>query len=128
MNATELRLGNWVNCHFQTTNFNAKVLAISLTNDISVMDGNRVNQYGSEGNVDPIPLTPEILEKAGFEAGLRASIIRVWIKGNFIINDHDGLNFQWKCLTEVAIIELKYVHQLQNLCHSLTGNELNIQL
>lgn len=79
------------------------------------------------GDTTPIPLTTEILEKAGF------------IKGYFTTGDQNIF-----CDPEQGVILLqgndsstydqsfncvcKYLHELQNLIFALTGEELNIQL
>lgn len=72
---------------------------------------------------EPIPLTEEILFKAGFVKQGMAYIISVpkkfhvtkWSDGRFM---YDGfLN-----------TEIKHVHQLQNLYFALTGEELPINL
>ena len=84
-----------------------------------------------------IPITPEILEKCGFcnyqefnsdfdENGLYILHNEVIIHSykdekfyyGFLSNDDDNLSFG---------IEVKSVHQLQNLIHALTGEELNYQ-
>jgi len=67
-----------------------------------------------EDQIDPIPLTMEILEKCGFSGA--------WTT----INGLDG-NLMGVKLPELEY-EIKYVHQLQNLYFALTGNELNITL
>lgn len=73
----------------------------------------------------PIPLTEEILIKAGFERkngyGLRHSKISfIAIK----VADAQGYHFK---STDINI-EIATLHQLQNLFYSLTGTELKIQL
>ena len=73
MKAKELMIGDWV-C--VTKNFTKKYHKIrALSNDEgSVLRGIYVNEYGvknhsifSPNDTEPIPLTPEILEKNGFE-------------------------------------------------------------
>jgi len=78
----------------------------------------------SDIDAEPIPLTPEILEKAGFD---------IDIDGYFVIK---------KCLywLDEGVIQIslghaplfncpcKFVHQLQNLYFALTGEELPIEL
>ena len=73
MKAKELMIGDWV-C--VTKNFTQKYHKIrALSNDEgSVLRGIYVNEYGvknhsifSPNDTEPIPLTPEILEKNGFE-------------------------------------------------------------
>ena len=74
--------------------------------------------------IKPIPLTPEILEKCGFE------------KDNDGIYSKLGFMF-W--LDDIGVMQLalnyspicnapcKYVHQLQNLIYALTGEEITFK-
>ena len=83
---------------------------------------------------DPIPLTPEILEKAGFKKwGHSENDVNYMLThenfGLATISWHSSGNH---CYLEFestsASQEIKYVHQLQNLVHALTGEELKIDL
>lgn len=79
---------------------------------------------------EPIPLTPEILEKCGFEKqdDGDGGYYRELLSENgilFVEGDKKGY-------TDVFIdcweqIRVRYLHQLQNLYYSLTGTELNYQ-
>jgi len=73
--------------------------------------------------IEPIPLTEEWLVKLGFEKNETG----FYYKGRFTYHNEYG----WKILEQwvknwVGVSELKYVHQLQNLYFSLTGEELTI--
>lgn len=133
--ANELRIGNWLFFkNMITPNTFIQVDAWfmrQLVNDIN--DKNpKVN-----GFYQPIPLTPKRLEKLGFsnyqklncdfeENGLyilhNEVIIHSYKDGKFyygfLANDDDNLSFG---------IEIKSVHQLQNLIYALTGEELTYQ-
>jgi hypothetical protein len=77
-------------------------------------------------NFQPIPLTPEILRKCGFEANNGKRLINdVWL----VIHENEANIYDlYKNETVQMRIELKYLHQLQNLYFALTQTELNIQL
>jgi hypothetical protein len=109
INANELRIGNWVKIgHHQTTVFHI---------------------IGDEDFFEPIPLTPEILEKCGFKempskgfnkvvrVRLKTIELSVFLNGNIYL-ERQG---------EDILLPLKYthLHQLQNLYFALTGEELN---
>lgn len=100
---------------------------------------------GNEGDVweenikdlKPIPLTDDILVKAGFSIG-GYNIVEVthpdYPRLFFVIID-DTASVGWnynvsgtlkEC--EGSMIEIKYLHQLQNLFKSLTGNDLKIEV
>jgi hypothetical protein len=80
----------------------------------------------------PIPLTPEILEKAGFIQHHDDCYLQpIYIKKIF-----GNPPFVWGVYPEVLgsgivindAMQLHYVHQLQNLYFALTGEELPIEL
>ena len=132
MDANELRIWNWV-----------------------LNGGNKPVQCSSERICDidnkiliasPIPLSPEILEKAGFkkydwqDAYFTGTIFghlyihfykeRIITRFANVLKDEVGhkmisLGFVGKQTSSDNII---YLHQLQNLYFALTGEELNINL
>ena len=65
----------------------------------------------------PIPLTQEWLFKFGFEKAYETC----YQYKDFILND------KFIMMDIDITIQLKYVHQLQNLYHALTGEELTIK-
>lgn len=81
----------------------------------------RVRLHQSE----PIPLTPEILEKCGFKLD-----VEVYEQAGFypcIIKNK--MNEGWRMdFGEYVTNELNYLHQLQNLYFALTGTELEINI
>lgn len=107
--AKELRVGNYVMRNGKT------VTVWELCID---EDRGRIN-YISESLYDPIPLTPELLVKAG----VKEVAPNVW--------SIDSLIMQFKDEVLLAIIDrgvkLPYLHQLQNLYFALTGEELNVK-
>jgi hypothetical protein len=109
--ANELRLGNWIynnNVEYQVTPYVIEELWASV-----------------RGWVQPIPLTEEWLIKFGFESFHKRDFKK---KGLFIttyfatpqtlVDDDFG---------NKRVLELKYVHQLQNLYFALTNQELEIK-
>lgn len=132
INANELRLGNSVL-------FNGVIKESIDFYDLQLIhDG--VDAY------EPVPLTPEILEKCGFEKIphlILSSSYRYSLGRNryLSINDCGTPNEMW-FLTEEEGNDLKhivtirnydydkgsYLHQLQNLIFELIGKELSITL
>lgn len=106
--ANELRLGNWV---------------------LDVYD-NKVKVTIIDDTVDwakPIPLTPEILEKSGFVKQMEWTYcieIQVGQKLVYYLGEK-GWSIGNKNYSDFE--NLKYLHQLQNLYHALTGEELEIK-
>lgn len=102
-----------------------------------------INQYncdlympGSEADdfcfdleeLEPIPLTPEILEAAGFERGCPYSK-NGWTAPEQAFFFEDDNNFDPREMSSgrVFSVEIKHLHQLQNLYFALTGTELTIK-
>lgn len=116
MKANELRIGNWV-------------MVFPVKNPQQVCDVmfdsvNTESVFGQHyGEVDPIPLTEDWLLKFGFN--------RRQIKDLISYNTNQLELYQYasnnnKIFFEYADgeVQLKYVHQLQNLHFALTGMEL----
>lgn len=75
----------------------------------------------------PIPLTEDILLNAGFEFDYKGFIYKEPIDGyRMRLRTGDGV-FEYRLNTNYSI-KIQYLHQLQNLFKSLTGNELEINL
>ncbi len=80
--------------------------------------------------INPIPLTPEILEKCGFEKKYSHSNLSKYVgNGTLYWNDVMSLSYAFGHDYEEEPIEhTQYLHQLQNLYFALTGEELKINL
>jgi len=117
MEATELRIGNWVivneECQIEAIVHDA--VCISTRFETYVLD-----------DVKPIPLTEEWLVRFGFEikkgawgtsAEIRIGRVRYVLYQNrnvWSINPTDGFR-----------VDFKYIHTVQNHYFALTGQELN---
>ena len=120
MEATELRIGNWV--YNQTTASYQQVYPMMIPQIHSIQ------KEGRGTNITPIPLTEEILLKCGFQmfrgefwnsvsSSMDISIVILENKFYFVVN------------SEYAITKhFIYVHELQNIYFALTGEELSINL
>lgn len=76
--------------------------------------------------LEPIPLTPTILEECGKVEGRCFFIQDDFSRVEFLMwSDVIDGKYYFECGT--YRIEVRYLHQLQNLYHSLTGKELNYQ-
>lgn len=118
-----LRVGNWLlhnNKPFEVIDICAYVDADSE------YDGWLISAVRIE-ELQPIELTPEILEKAGFEKEGITTIM----KDDFPVyfKRHNSNLQAWAFyISNPLKLECKYLHQLQNLYHSFTGTELEIDL
>ncbi len=117
----ELRLFNWVEykIHGKDEWIAAPVVSLNLD---------------SGKHFRPIPLTPEILEKCGFEK--RSSIdlpeLFEYVLDeetlNLILTHEGGSFFYWNHSCLMVDPSFNYVHELQNFIFALTGEELEINL
>jgi hypothetical protein len=85
----------------------------------------------TEAPLNPIPLTPEWLERCGFkwhslpdsEGNEHNVYTTKWGDFDLTMFDNDILE-----LESVRMPHIKHLHQLQNLYFALTGEELKIEL
>ena len=136
MKATELMIGDWV-----------MVKVLSQIPDTYVLHTWTANDYSRDFQVKSIPLTPEILEKNGFdpETFLTSEWERkVYFKefpgcvvepadsGKYIFGTtkywsktySDGSPIDWGTMYDSRICNLQYVHELQHALRLCGLNEL----
>ena len=118
IDAKDLRIGNWVKFLNKTFQVGAG----------TIEDCQKANDSDSPYKYEPIPLTPEILEKCGFERGIIFINRGLELQIDFYKNRIDARitlldNFDGD--KGADIIEIKYLHDLQNLYYALTKQELN---
>lgn len=126
----ELRIGNLVafkGFHVGDLKYEAgiyRISSIGSDNTIRLYNQEPKKHFGCFKNtfIDPIPLTEEWLLKLGFDNQLTLK------SGPFSIektNRHGvRLTFTNEFCKNAFKPEINFVHQLQNLCFSLTGEEL----
>ena len=136
INIKELRIGNLVSSSLKITNIVYKVSGLDLKDSFNGLDGviTIVKNEGISNPVtvwcqclEPIPLTPELLEKCGFEYdngrecwGMDRECIDINISPKEIGIEVDC----W----ENSLIKCNYLHQLQNMHYAITGKELEVKL
>lgn len=127
MKAEELRIGNIVSYKGEP----ARVTMIGQYGIQALGTDNVINAKFGTPDIEPIPLTPEILEKAGFvkvpkrEGIYRRGLIQLYhvgVGGTLCYIEYSPEEY---CYLHVVI---RYVHQLQNLIFTLTSSELPINL
>lgn len=119
MKANEVRIGNWVNYNVKPVRVNAIGSGTMLA-----VTGNDKDGSVKYEELEPILLTPEILEAAGLsdceDFGGDYTYIR---------KEDDSEHYLLVChCVAVSPKPIEYVHQLQNLHFALTGEELSIKL
>ena len=117
MKANELRIGNFVSL---------ALLDDSLRQNVS-LNKNQLIGIIKEGTYlsDPIPITQKWLLELGFEILLNKNSFFAEKKAPkwFVLTKTDD-GFK---LAFFNVPSIKYIHQLQNLYFSLTGDELTIK-
>lgn len=150
----ELRIGNWVSGQNDPE---MKVVEIS-EGSVQLRFFGADEDYGDwsydDEDLKPIPLTPDILEKCGFDKNKIKKVTRFvdsiddidpsdknkytyWWDIPIPKNDHvedlprftlvqfgKGTDIFWKY--QMLSVKVKYLHQIQNLYYALTGEELEI--
>lgn len=128
MQANELRIGNLIQLYRKPEDKDKTIETIKSVYYYDerswyyaeISDGFVVN---IDTGILPIELTEEWLVKLGF-SGVNVFSLKnnewflIWNKKNSFTYDHECYQI------EIPDIELKYVHQLQNLYFALTGKEL----
>lgn len=127
MYAKELKYNNWV-IYNPYGNLPGVFKQVKGLNKTHVWFSDYTNDGSTIHLCNPIPITPEILEKCGFEYWTLDHDCTdpndaYWVhkKMKFAIN-----NIKWT--VQKLDVKLSYLHQLQNLYFALTGEELEINL
>ena len=124
MKASELRIGNLVSSK------NADAFTVTGIKDRNIYVEGYSTEYGHDIAISllrinqafPIELTPEWLERMGFEKAFNG----YWDdKDEFrIYEDGEGILYLGE---RIPCNRIKYIHQLQNLYFALTGLEIEIK-
>lgn len=118
----DLRIGNWIS-------------VTDVMYRINVISGTKVYFEGHKRSVkkeelQPIPITPEILEKAGFARRGQTSLYdKVPVEGfTYHIYWNKIMIFQTpdNTLCHWLNTRITFLHQLQNLYYSLTSKEISV--
>lgn len=112
MDIKELSIGNWVRYDFpEIGKRNIQVNSIDEEDNHIGAGGVGASAWSDVSEFEPIPLTPEILEKNGFEENCGR-----WYNSEALM-EFEQYKDGW-CRTincgEYSVYFIKYVHQLQN--------------
>lgn len=87
----------------------------------------RPEMYTIEDNIEGIPLTPEILEKSGWEQEYYAPIIYGHVGHGIEISLSQTTKRHSVVFNDVPLCEIQYVHQLQHILWAL-GEDANLTI
>ena len=133
MEAKDFRIGNWVHdpihnkADFQIEFFLGALCFQPITNDPDEELTLNIEECA------PVPLTEEWLERLGFETNMNGEPqIKTTVADlSLSIANTKFRGVVWHCENGCKWYQLNkntlYVHQLQNLYHALTGEELTIK-
>jgi hypothetical protein len=131
MKAQELRIGNWVEHEGAHTTIDALWYENAQMQPYRALLGKERSRMGTALiNINPIPLSPEVLTACGFEIPSQVKFLNkdwyICIEPNGVyIQVEKNDTFDYGICERLAVSETKYLHQLQNLIYCLTGEELN---
>lgn len=138
MEAKELRIGNLVK--YSLSNIPQEIKSVINVHGEYIVSFQNSEFSNTIDKIKPIPLTEEFLLKLGFERG-GYNLLEVWhpnnprfsMVGYLGAKDDDdflGWNYDSSGNSEEewakSRIDIKYIHQLQNLYFALTGEELTL--
>lgn len=125
IDARELRIGNWISGKNDPY---MKVVSINVSGDVELRFNGVDSDYGDwhyeEGDLHGIPLSTEILVVAGFSRDGNH-----WYHRNLSLPVQKTISGGEMVLVPNPLycLSIEFVHQLQNLYYSLTGQELVIK-
>jgi hypothetical protein len=133
--ANELRISNWFLCNLFSADEYYQVETIERE---GVKYGSQDSYVIPYSYVEPISLTPEILEKVGFKIKQKQGFATEWhhCDGDFEIDEVTNMYQEGVKLEGYAVFAsewtigtpFQYLHQLQNVFFALTGEELPVNL
>ena len=127
INIKEIRIGNLIQFN---KDFDVKYHKVEIFTAVSINE--RTSEWFS-----PIPITPEILKKCGFNKSDKSELwgllkfSETWdwfIMKDISINKPTDDTYLVQFGNAGIMPPCKYVHQLQNLYFALTGEEIQINL
>lgn len=128
--AQDLRVGNLLKLKEHNGVF--KVLEIQQ-DTINIVSNNSIQRVCYLRRMEPIPLTPEWLERAGFEPNYVEDIGNgYWSHKQESFELRNYGTYYIYCVNigeyDIGDKQIKYVHEVQNLFYALIGKELEFNL
>lgn len=125
--ASDLRLGNLVTS--KTWGGHHVLTGVQFLDDVYAVIINDFNHVIKEGlycELSPIPITPEWLERGGFNQYVTPNGQMCFNLGEYrvYLNGEPSFHLMVSDGYYPTLCKIKYVHQLQNLYFALTGKEL----
>jgi hypothetical protein len=123
MKASELRIGNLILLSYATSGI-FRITEIAKDRCMFYDDLNKFSSGTILPYIQPIPFTEEWLLKFGAISNFYKDRYELPVKNEFIFIDCD--QSRTPNLWMAKYPHIKHVHQLQNLFHAITGEELTL--
>lgn len=122
--ANELRIGNWITVSGNTLDTYQTSKPIQVTADIikAIQEENNERPDAMASHFERIPLSPDTLEKCGFEKESEGG--KYWHNDETYLKHLPPYGYRLVYGVSKIGVYITTLHQLQNLYHALTGNEL----
>lgn len=124
MRIEELSVGDWVRHTFYEEN--VRIVRIYGDSERVLAEKGKLSISCHLNHFEPIPITPEILEKNGWRSDMADR--NFWATDEVYIYNHDGVwRLRPKSPELLIVVDIKYVHELQRALR-LLGVEKEIIL
>ena len=130
MDPKEVRIGNLVNYNEDGYGFDDYVVIIEPH---EIHTYRTIAERIKNAEFHPIPITPEWLERLGFEKRISPKGHENWVMYSqhhfaFVLREITPfIGFTYHSYGTDHSLQIDHVHQLQNLYHALTGQELTVK-
>ena len=130
MDPKEVRIGNLVNYNDGEYGFDDYVVIIEPH---EIHTYRTIAERIKNAEFHPIPITPEWLERLGFEKRISPKGHENWVMYSqhhfaFVLREITPfIGFTYHSYGTDHSLQIDHVHQLQNLYHALTGQELTVK-
>ena len=134
MEASELRIGNWVTYNPESVDDGTSIIPLAVScidEEVGVILRDGFTNCYLFNEILPIPLTPEILEKCGFEKAndrYGGYLSPVFNSGRIRLSWYSETDDDWYWYNGCWNTKIKHLHQLQNLYWCLCWEELIVNL
>ena len=130
IDSNEVRIGNLVNYNEDGYGFDDYVVIIEPH---EIHTYRTIAERIKNAEFHPIPITPEWLERLGFEKRISPKGHENWVMYSqhhfaFVLREITPfIGFTYHSYGTDHSLQIDHVHQLQNLYHALTGQELTVK-
>lgn len=134
--ANELKIGNWVKYDGELYKVIGIVTSINsngtryFRTQLETREGD-FSKAKTQEWINPIPLTPEILEKCGWTYNNESDLFEIYgdARMSMVFRENVQSYVMFNSILKALIAKrITYIHQLQNLFFALTGEELTVNL